>query len=146
MVDGPLGKEQERQGASGFCERDRQGIIGNRTGFIFPSPRPVILPDGTEKIVPITVGALACALRRNIKGQDYRKKRLKRGHVKELPADLNRLGVEFFTPHDLRRTVATRMAEMGIMEEIIDRVLNHTRQGIIRTYNHYAYDKELLVL
>jgi hypothetical protein len=29
------------------------------------------------------------------------------------------------------------------MEEIIDRVLNHTRHGIIRVYNHYAYDKEI---
>lgn len=89
------------------------------------------------------MGSLANALRRNIKGQSYRRKQLKRGHIKELPEDPNRLGVEFFTPHDLRRTVATRMAELGIMEEIIDRVLNHTRQGIIRTYNHYAYDKEI---
>ena len=35
------------------------------------------------------------------------------------------------------------MAELGIMEEIIDRVLNHSRRGIIRAYNHYAYDKEI---
>lgn len=107
-------------------------LIGDGKGFIFPSRNP----DGG-----ITVGALACSLRRNIKGQDHRKKRAK--HTKELPADLNRLGMDFFTPHDLRRTVATRMAEMGLMEEIIDRVLNHTRHGIIRAYNHYAYDKEI---
>jgi len=53
------------------------------------------------------------------------------------------LGLADFTPHDLRRTVATRMAELRIMEEIIDRVLNHSRRGIIRVYNHYAYDKEI---
>jgi hypothetical protein len=35
------------------------------------------------------------------------------------------------------------MAELGIMEEIIDRVLNHSRRGVIRVYNHYAYDKEI---
>jgi integrase len=55
----------------------------------------------------------------------------------------NRIRIDAFTPHDLRRTVATRMAEMGVMEEIIDRVLNHARPGIIRTYNVYAYDKEI---
>ena len=53
------------------------------------------------------------------------------------------MGLADFTPHDLRRTVATRMAELGIMEEIIDRVLYHSRRGIIRVYNHYAYDKEI---
>lgn len=126
-----------------FLTETAKSIVGKRSGYIFPSPRPVILPDESVKIVPITVGSLANALRRNIKGQSYRRKLLKRGHIKELPEDPNRVGVEFFTPHDLRRTVATRMAEMGIMEEIIDRVLNHTRQGIIRTYNHYAYDKEI---
>ena len=35
------------------------------------------------------------------------------------------------------------MAEQGVMEEIIDRVLNHSRRGIIRVYNHYTYDKEI---
>ncbi|MGB4599387.1 MAG: hypothetical protein WBI04_05350 [Trichlorobacter sp.] len=29
------------------------------------------------------------------------------------------------------------------MDEIIDAVLNHTKQGIIRTYNVNRYDKEI---
>jgi integrase len=53
-----------------------------------------------------------------------------------------RLGVDHFTPHDLRRTAATFMAGMGFMDEIIDAVLSHVKQGIIRTYNHHDYDKE----
>ena len=28
------------------------------------------------------------------------------------------------------------------MDEIIDAVLNHVKQGIIRTYNRHKYDKE----
>lgn len=45
-------------------------------------------------------------------------------------------------PHDLRRTAATFMAGMGFMDEVIDAVLNHVKQGIIRTYNRHKYDKE----
>ncbi|MBW4056704.1 MAG: tyrosine-type recombinase/integrase [Proteobacteria bacterium] len=54
----------------------------------------------------------------------------------------NKLGVSDFTPHDLRRTAATSMSQLGFMDEIIDAVLNHTKQGIIRTYNLNRYDKE----
>lgn len=54
----------------------------------------------------------------------------------------NRLGVATFTPHDLRRTAATAMSQLGCMDEVIDAVLNHTKQGIIRTYNLNRYDKE----
>lgn len=109
-------------------------IIGKAKGFIFPSPR-------AKHDQAIGAGALHCALRRNIKGQEYRRKGKKT--YKPKPDDPNRMGLADFTPHDLRRTVATRMAELGIMEEIIDRVLNHSRRGIIRVYNHYAYDREI---
>ena len=58
------------------------------------------------------------------------------------PATENRLGIDHFTPHDLRRTAATFMAEMGTMDEVIDAILNHAKQGVIRVYNQYRYDKE----
>lgn len=54
----------------------------------------------------------------------------------------NRLGVEQFTPHDLRRTAATFMAEMGTPDAVIDAVLNHVKTGVIKVYNQYKYDKE----
>lgn len=59
------------------------------------------------------------------------------------PVTENKIGVEKFTPHDLRRTAATFMSKIGFMDEIIDAVLNHTKQGIIRTYNVNRYDKEI---
>jgi integrase len=58
------------------------------------------------------------------------------------PVTENKLGVADFTPHDLRRTAATLMSQIGFMDEIIDALLNHTKQGIIRTYNLNRYDKE----
>ena len=62
---------------------------------------------------------------------------------KGAPITENKLGVADFTPHDLRRTCATFMSKIGFMDEIIDAVLNHTKQGIIRTYNVNRYDKEI---
>jgi integrase len=55
---------------------------------------------------------------------------------------VNKLGIDQFTPHDLRRTAATFMSSLGFMDEVIDAVLNHVKQGIIRTYNLNKYDKE----
>ena len=58
------------------------------------------------------------------------------------PVTENKLGVADFTPHDLRRTAATFLSQIGFTDEIIDAVLNHTKQGIIATYNLNRYDKE----
>ena len=49
---------------------------------------------------------------------------------------------EAATPHDLRRTVRTRLAELGVEDTIAERVLAHKLQGLLKVYNHYAYDKE----
>jgi integrase len=47
--------------------------------------------------------------------------------------------------HDLRRTVATRMADIGILPHVIEAVLNHVsgaRAGVAGTYNRSLYAKE----
>jgi integrase len=42
--------------------------------------------------------------------------------------------------HDLRRTVATDMARLGIASFIISRVFNHVVAGVTaKHYNHYDY-------
>jgi integrase len=47
--------------------------------------------------------------------------------------------------HDLRRTVASGMARLGVAPHVVEKVLNH-RSGIISgvaaVYNRYAYEKE----
>ena len=47
-----------------------------------------------------------------------------------------------FTPHDLRRTVRTRLAEIGIQDVIAERVLGHKLQGLLAVYNQHSYDAE----
>lgn len=50
--------------------------------------------------------------------------------------------VDKFTPHDLRRTASSRMSEIGINSEIIDRIQGHAQPGMRRVYNLYDFDKE----
>src|SRR5262249_30334017 len=42
-----------------------------------------------------------------------------------------------FTPHDLRRTVATRMRELGISRADVKMVLNHVQSDVTARYDHY---------
>lgn len=47
--------------------------------------------------------------------------------------------------HDLRRSVATRMAELGVQPHIVEAVLNHVsghKAGVAGVYNRATYDKE----
>jgi integrase len=47
--------------------------------------------------------------------------------------------------HDIRRTVATRMAELGIQPHIIEAVLNHIsghKAGVAGVYNRALYARE----
>lgn len=54
-----------------------------------------------------------------------------------------RNGVEpRFTPHDLRRTFATRLYGLGIAPHVVERCLNHTLQGVTATYNQHDYHDE----
>ena len=50
--------------------------------------------------------------------------------------------IPHFTPHDLRRTAASQMAESGIPRLHISMVLNHVEGGITRVYDRYTYMTE----
>jgi len=51
-------------------------------------------------------------------------------------------GLEPFTPHDLRRTFATRLADIGIPPHIIEKCLNHRMQGVMAIYNRAEYEAD----
>ena len=64
---------------------------------------------------------------------------------------MQRLAPETFRsdwkPHDLRRTVASEMARLGIYQEVIEKVQNRSGGklgGIAGVYNRYDYAKEKL--
>lgn len=47
-----------------------------------------------------------------------------------------------FTPHDLRRTLRTKLAELGVSDIVAERVLGHKLQGMMAVYNRHGYDTE----
>jgi len=57
----------------------------------------------------------------------------------------DRAAISPWVVHDLRRTVATRMAELGAQPHIVEAVLNHVsghKAGVAGIYNRATYDRE----
>jgi integrase len=51
--------------------------------------------------------------------------------------------VDDFRPHDLRRTCATRLAELGVADVVLKMILNHSLgSDISGVYNQYKYFEE----
>jgi integrase len=44
-----------------------------------------------------------------------------------------------YTPHDLRRTFATRLSDMGVAPHVIEKLLNHKMPGVMAVYNRADY-------
>jgi len=57
-----------------------------------------------------------------------------------------RSGVAGWTVHDIRRTVATKMGDVGVQPHIVEQILNHQsghRRGVAGVYNRSPYEAEV---
>jgi integrase len=91
-------------------------LIAESDKYLFPSP--------VERGGPISGHALTVAMKRLT------------GKI-EGPA-LKTWKLDPPTPHDLRRTVATRLAQLGVSSEDISAILNHVRTDVTgRHYDQY---------
>jgi integrase len=55
-------------------------------------------------------------------------------------SELDRLsGVTGWTIHDIRRTVRSKLAELGVAREVARKVLNHEDGKVDRIYNRHEY-------
>jgi integrase len=109
-------------------------LIGDKEGYIFESPAYQGLDAAGDPLPPKSyeVRTMTHDIKANLP------------HRPESTVE-DRLKVAYFTPHDLRRTAATCMAEIGITGDILDRVQNHVskqNQGMGHVYNRYSYDRE----
>ncbi|WP_136515960.1 tyrosine-type recombinase/integrase [Geomonas edaphica] len=117
-----------------------------RNGYYFLSPVVKFDEKDEKKEKPIynhiDENAVAYAIRRNLK--DYKPRRPIKGEtVCMVKVDDNKkMELQHFTPHDLRRTVATGLSRLGYNNEIIDAVIGHKTQGIIKVYNLHKFDAE----
>jgi len=64
------------------------------------------------------------------------------GHDKIKPVLDRESGVKDWVFHDLRRTVRSRFAEMGISYEIAERLLGHAMTKVARIYDRHSYRAE----
>ncbi|QLZ68471.1 site-specific integrase [Legionella sp. PC1000] len=54
------------------------------------------------------------------------------------------IGVKAWTPHDLRRTVASHITSMGIPRLVVSKILNHVESSVTAIYDRHGYDNEKL--
>jgi integrase len=91
------------------------------------------VPRTSEEFVFSTTG------RTPVTGYTRAKQRIDE-RIKEIieEKDLSDLFTEPWRVHDLRRTAATHMAEMGVSRDVVELILNHrsgTRRGVAGVYN-----------
>jgi len=55
----------------------------------------------------------------------------------------NMLNIPRWTAHDLRRTMRTGLARLGVLSEVAEAAIGHGKKGIEGTYNLYSYAKEI---
>ena len=84
-------------------------IFAGNTRWVFPSP---------NREAPLIQHSLSRAVSR---------------HYQEMGID------QPFTPHDIRRTMRTRLAELNVPEFIAERVLGHKLEGMLAVYNLHDY-------
>jgi integrase len=51
-------------------------------------------------------------------------------------------GIPHFTPHDLRRTAASRMTALGVPRLHVEKILNHTIDDVAEIYDRHDYTVE----
>jgi integrase len=113
---------------------------------------PERVKNGREHIVPLS--ALALAIIREIPRTDRdfvfgawgKKGGFNAWDPKKKELD-KKIGdrVKEWRPHDIRRTVATGLAELGIAPHIVEGVLNHQsghKAGVAGVYNRSTYERE----
>jgi len=100
-------------------------VLAAQSAYVFPSP---LIPATPAEAQPIGRHSLNRALDRN------------------LLTDANpagRLALPQFTPHDLRRTMRTNLARVGVPVAIAERVINHLPESrLLAIYDQHGYAKE----
>jgi len=118
-----------------FLTPTAKELIGDKKGFIFESPRPIKRTGQEDTPKPMDVNAVAYAVRRNLEDPKQ--------NGKDAETEVtNKIVMESWTPHDLRRTAATNLSALGYTDEVIDAVLNHVKKGVVAIYNRHKYDLE----
>ncbi len=91
---------------------------------VFPSPR------GDK---PMVETAVAYAVRRNVDHFTAKGRELFKDDA---------FAVQYFSPHDLRRTAASLMTGNDVARLVVSKILNHVERGVTKVYDRHSYDRE----
>ncbi|WP_206456253.1 tyrosine-type recombinase/integrase [Aurantimonas marina] len=142
-----------------FLTGQRSGeVCGMRRGEVDPDAATWTIPgertkNGLTHIVYLSPAALAIVERAMDRADDERDAALftRTGEPIESNAIAKAAKLklqildERWTPHDIRRTAATMMADIGILPHVVEAVLNHIsgfRAGVAGVYNRARYEPE----
>ena len=89
------------------------------------------LLDGRRAAMPLDDKTLSKAIRDRIRTKPLKNRTARTG-------TLLLTGGEW-SAHDLRRTMASRMGDLGVEPHVIERCLNHVQQGIVGVYQKQTY-------
>jgi integrase len=95
-------------------------VLYPHSEWVFPSPNGVLDGKRVGGVAPFHESSLDHAIKRT----------------------LSDLGAEPFTPHDLRRTASSMIAELGIDRLTLKKILNHTDSEVTAIYDQHTYLKE----
>lgn len=59
--------------------------------------------------------------------------------IRRMVRDYKHFGLDEFMPRDLRRTARTKLAELGVQNDVARKIMNHALEGIDRVYDRYNY-------
>ncbi len=108
-----------------------------------------------QHIVPLSTGALEIINQMRLVSNDRyvfpgKKNGLQSGEcclgqksaARHFQRAINKYGWERTTVHDLRRTMRSKLAEIGVPPIVSEKILNHKLLGIISIYDHHDYLNE----
>lgn len=113
---------------SGYIDGDKFRVDDSKGKHALTEKRPhwVYLTDTAKALLPLpksTATNIQAWLRRKLEAESYTKEKR-------------------FTPHDCRRTYATRANTIGVVPHIVEKTLNHKLEGMMAVYNHSEYEAE----
>lgn len=109
-----------------------------RAHTVHLSPQVVAL---LEEIRPLT-GAAAHVLRSASNDAKPVDRHSVSHAVRDLFLETVFADIAHFTPHDLRRSFATRLSDLGTAPHVIEKILNHQMTGVMAVYNRAEYQTE----
>ncbi|MBI1402480.1 MAG: tyrosine-type recombinase/integrase [Porphyrobacter sp.] len=127
----PPSKHKSRRGHTMYLSPPAAAILDS-----LPDLGGKFLFSSTEGKTPVSGYSKGKARLDRILKERAEKEAAKRGEEPPEP-------MEHWTVHDIRRTVATNLAEMGIPGDHIERVLGHSMEKLQRTYIKHDYAQEM---